>query len=298
MRYHILYKTTNNVNNKIYIGVHSTDNLDDGYLGSGVALLRAIKKHGSDCFSRVILGFYYTFQAALADEAKIVNEDFVKDRNNYNMTDGGMGGLHFIGRVITEDELARRSESRKANNPIYQPEMISWMQDLIDDGVSAKRISELLNEKNIKNTHGRSWTQGRVQRYVAQLKEDNLLRDRIIQNKSCAICGTKFGKGELKVGRFKNKKCCSRTCSAKFKWRTSRANERLKEKKCSVCGLIFSPKNTNKIETCSRSCGGVLASQRKVEDKECLHCLSEFKPKNFKAKYCSPDCYQKSRKAS
>lgn len=40
---HFIYKTTNKTNNKIYIGVHSTNDIDDGYLGSGIALKYAIK---------------------------------------------------------------------------------------------------------------------------------------------------------------------------------------------------------------------------------------------------------------
>lgn len=41
--YHIIYLTTNLVNNKIYVGKHSTYNLEDGYLGSGSNYIRAIK---------------------------------------------------------------------------------------------------------------------------------------------------------------------------------------------------------------------------------------------------------------
>lgn len=44
--YHIVYKTTNNVNGKIYVGVHSTIDIYDNYIGSGKTLKKAIKKYG------------------------------------------------------------------------------------------------------------------------------------------------------------------------------------------------------------------------------------------------------------
>lgn len=50
-----IYKTTNLTNNKAYVGQHSTNNLDDGYLGSGVALLNAVEKYGKEKFKCEIL---------------------------------------------------------------------------------------------------------------------------------------------------------------------------------------------------------------------------------------------------
>ena len=44
--YYLIYKITNNVNNKIYVGKHKTENKNDGYMGSGTILNRAIEKYG------------------------------------------------------------------------------------------------------------------------------------------------------------------------------------------------------------------------------------------------------------
>ena len=45
-KYHYFYKITNNLNNHYYYGIHSTDNLDDGYMGSGTRLRYAYEKYG------------------------------------------------------------------------------------------------------------------------------------------------------------------------------------------------------------------------------------------------------------
>lgn len=54
--YHLVYMTTNLVNGKMYVGVHSTENLEDGYLGSGNLIKKAVKKYGRENFDRR----YYT----------------------------------------------------------------------------------------------------------------------------------------------------------------------------------------------------------------------------------------------
>ena len=56
MYYGFIYKWTNMLNGKKYIGSH-TGTTEDGYIGSGKVFQRAIKKHGIENFTRVIIEY-------------------------------------------------------------------------------------------------------------------------------------------------------------------------------------------------------------------------------------------------
>lgn len=88
-KYHILYKTTNLLNGKVYYGIHSTNNLDDGYLGSGCYFYRSVKKHGKENFHREILEFFDCREDLVKAEMELITVDLVKDPNCYNMQIGG-----------------------------------------------------------------------------------------------------------------------------------------------------------------------------------------------------------------
>lgn len=88
-RFHIVYQTTCIPENMTYTGVHSTNRLDDTYLGSGVALKRAIRKYGVQNFTRRILAILPTADLAYAIERQMVTAEAVARTDNYNLAVGG-----------------------------------------------------------------------------------------------------------------------------------------------------------------------------------------------------------------
>lgn len=88
--YNYVYQITNTVNNRIYVGVHKTNNMNDGYMGSGTLLKRAYAKHGKEKFEKLILKQFSTYNEALLYEAEVVDEDFMRRTDTYNIRTGGM----------------------------------------------------------------------------------------------------------------------------------------------------------------------------------------------------------------
>lgn len=99
--YHYIYKTTNLINGKFYVGMHSTFDLNDGYLGSGKALWYAFKKYGKENFKKEILEFLPDRKSLIDREKEIVTKDLINETECYNMLIGGQGGPTFEGKTHT-----------------------------------------------------------------------------------------------------------------------------------------------------------------------------------------------------
>lgn len=90
--YHYFYIIINRVNNKFYYGIHSTYDIDDGYLGSGNAIKAAIKKYGKSVFTKYIISYYNTRTEALDKEASVVTQAVIQHPLCYNICKGGRSG--------------------------------------------------------------------------------------------------------------------------------------------------------------------------------------------------------------
>ena len=92
--FHFIYKTTDVRNGNFYIGMHSTNNLDDGYIGSGTRLKHLIYKHGNDIFNMEILEFLPDRKSLRLRESELVTSDLILEEKCMNLKPGGYGGFN------------------------------------------------------------------------------------------------------------------------------------------------------------------------------------------------------------
>ena len=89
--YHLIYMIYNKISHSIYIGKHTTLDINDDYMGSGVALHDAYKSYGIENFEKIILYCLHTENDAYLKETQIVTPDFIARTDTYNLKCGGNG---------------------------------------------------------------------------------------------------------------------------------------------------------------------------------------------------------------
>lgn len=137
--YYFIYETTNLINGMKYRGMHKTKNINDNYLGSGVIVRKSIKKYGKENFKREILEFCDSYDDLIELEKKYVNNEWVKNRDNYNAKTGGQSS-----GILSSESKNKISETlkKKYQNGELTSNIGNWM---IENGHLRKGIK--MNEE-------------------------------------------------------------------------------------------------------------------------------------------------------
>ena len=135
--FYTIYKITNNLNGKYYIGKHQTKDLNDGYMRSGKLIKLAIDKHGRSNFTKEILHVFDNESEMNAKEKELV----VISEQSYNLCEGGKGGFGYI----NQNELwnyPKHAEIAKENRKIGTKNSqfgTMW----ITDGTTNRKVKNL-----------------------------------------------------------------------------------------------------------------------------------------------------------
>ena len=139
-KYHFTYKTANLINNRYYLGMHSTNRIDDGYLGSGKRLYYELNKYGRNNFKFEILEQFDSREQLVQAEINLITEEDVKNPNCLNLKSGGEGGLsspehayafHAAGGKAVRILMSIRHRERMKTDPEYKARVLQKTKDTL-----------------------------------------------------------------------------------------------------------------------------------------------------------------------
>lgn len=120
----IIFKITNDFDECFYYGIHSTENLNDSYMGSGIRLWNAYRKYGIQHFKKEILEFFPDRESLSKRESEVVTEELIKDPNCYNIILGGDNcvskGFVTARRIGTNEFELITIEEFEQNRTLYE----------------------------------------------------------------------------------------------------------------------------------------------------------------------------------
>lgn len=181
----IIYKTINLISNKIYVGKDSKN--DPDYLGSGLLLKRAIKKHGIENFKKEIIEYCNSTEELNVREIYWIKYFNSTDKKiGYNIARGGSGGdtistnpnnlkirekqsSAMLGRTFTEEHKKNISKAKKGK-PVHPAILTESSRLKMSLAKKGKPLSEEHKKKLSIARQGRKPSLGKKWSEEAKLK--------------------------------------------------------------------------------------------------------------------------------
>lgn len=240
-----IYKITNNVNQKIYIGMTSysikkrwAEHLSNAKKGNQV-LYKAMRKYGKESFSIDKIDKVFGLEEALAYERAYI-ECYGSFSNGYNSTLGGEGvfGYKPTQKQIEKSRNDQRIEiDKKLLYKLYIEDKLTVTDIGIKLNLSQSTISLRLKDYGIPT------------RSTWEIRH----KKAIPIEKKCKQCGNTIPIVGHTKSTYDRQRYCSKECGFK-------AMQKEYHKICLICGIIFTVKE-NRRKYCSRYCSSVNAAK-------------------------------------
>lgn len=187
--HYLIYKITNNINEKYYIGQHKTNDIYDDYMGSGSIIKLAEKKYDLSNFTKTILYDFDNFDDMNKKEQELVqlSNCWPNDKLSYNLRAGGNKEQNEISIQKNIETQKRNGKTKGYNNPMYgkslkdymsETDYITWKQKVCQsnkkrakDSKWLKQMSKVTTGKN-NPMYGHSCTEYMSEDKIKQWKEN------------------------------------------------------------------------------------------------------------------------------
>ena len=160
-RHHFTYKTINLLNNRYYLGMHSTNNLKDSYLGSGKRLWCEIRKYGKENFTIEILEYFDTREKLVNAEINLIKESDLKNKNCLNLKLGGNGGIINEEHALALHKGSSKYQKVKWENIEYRNKITSVLKNNIKEN---HRLGKIKYD-TFKNKHHSEETKEKMRQH-------------------------------------------------------------------------------------------------------------------------------------
>lgn len=209
----IIYKITNLINNKIYVGKDIRNN--PNYFGSGIAIRNAIKKYGKENFKKEILETCKTEKSLCKREKFWIKKLKSFKPIGYNISEGGNGGNTLLYMSDAKKNKIYKKIRNKFHNHTKYTEGYLNRGKKISESKKGVKFSEK-HKKNLSESH-----KGQIVCDDTRKKLSDSLKGRIPHNKG--------KKHSVKTIEKIRKSLLGHKCSEETKLKISNANK--KEKK-------------------------------------------------------------------